>query len=43
MPFHFNIKHNKGGNINFIVWEKGAVLHESGQGMEHMASFDYAY
>ena len=34
---------NKGGNINFIVWEKGSVLPESGQGMEHMASFDYAY
>lgn len=34
---------NKGGNINFIVWEKGTVLPESGQGMEHMASFDYAY
>ena len=34
---------NEGGNINFIVWEKGTVLPESGQGMEHMASFDYAY
>lgn len=33
----------RGGNINFIVWEKGTVLPESGQGMEHMASFDYAY
>ena len=41
--FRFNIEHNKGCNINFIVWEKGAVLPESGQGMEHMASFDYAY
>ena len=33
----------RGGNINFIVWEKGTVFPESGQGMEHMASFDYAY
>ena len=33
----------RGGNINFIVWGKGTVLPESGQGMEHMASFDYAY
>ena len=33
----------RGGNINFIVWEKGTVLPKSGQGMEHMASFDYAY
>ncbi|MBQ6771166.1 MAG: hypothetical protein IJP44_09360 [Bacteroidales bacterium] len=34
---------DEGGKINFIVWEKGTVLPESGQGMEHMASFDYAY
>ena len=34
---------DKGGNINFIVFEKGTVLPESGQGMEHMASFDYGY
>ena len=33
----------RGGNINFIVWKKGTVLPESGQGMEHMASFDYGY
>ena len=33
----------KGGNINFICFEKGSVLPESGQGMEHMASFDYGY
>lgn len=33
----------KGGNINFIKWEAGSVLPESGQGMEHMASFDYGY
>ena len=32
-----------GGNINFIKWETGSVLPESGQGMEHMASFDYGY
>ena len=33
----------KGSNINFITWEKGTVLPASGQGMEHMASFDYGY
>ena len=33
----------RGGNINFIIWEAGSVLPESGKGMEHMASFDYAY
>jgi len=33
----------RGGNINFIKWETGSVLPESGQGMEHMASFDYGY
>ena len=33
----------KGGNINFIRWEAGSVLPESGKGMEHMASFDYGY
>ena len=31
------------GNINFIKWETGSVLPESGHGMEHMASFDYGY
>ena len=31
------------GNINFIRWEAGSVLPESGKGMEHMASFDYGY
>ena len=34
---------SKGGNINFIKWETGSVLPESGKGMEHMASFDFAY
>lgn len=33
----------KGGNINFIKWEAGSVLPESGKGMEHMASFDNGY
>ena len=33
----------KGGSINFVSFEKGSVLPESGQGMEHMASFDYGY
>ncbi len=33
----------KGGSINFICFEKGSVLPASGQGMEHMASFDYGY
>ena len=33
----------KGGNINFIRWEAGSVIPESGKGMEHMASFDYGY
>ena len=33
----------KGGNINFITWEKGSVLPESRKAMEHMASFDYGY
>ena len=33
----------KEGNINFICFEKGSVLPESGQGMEHMASFDFGY
>lgn len=32
-----------GGSINFICFEKGSVLPESGKGMEHMASFDYGY
>ena len=34
---------SRGNNINFIKFEKGTVLPESGQGMEHMASFDFAY
>ena len=29
--------------INFIRWEAGSVLPESGRAMEHMASFDYGY
>ena len=33
----------KGGNINFIKWESGSVLPETGRAMEHMASFDYGY
>ena len=31
-----------GNSINFIRWEAGTVLN-GGFGMEHMASFDYAY
>lgn len=34
---------DNGGHVNFIRWETGTVLPESGKGMEHMASFDYAY
>ena len=33
----------RGGDINFIKWETGSVLPETGRGMEHMASFDYGY
>ena len=33
----------KGNSINFIKFENGTVLPESGKGMEHMASFDYGY
>ena len=33
----------RGSKINFIKWETGSVLPESGNGMEHMASFDYGY
>ena len=33
----------RGGNVNFIRFEAGSVLPEDGRGMEHMASFDYAY
>ncbi len=33
----------RGSKINFIKWETGCVLQESGKGMEHMASFDYGY
>ena len=33
----------RGGNINFIKWETGSVLPETGRAMEHMASFDYGY
>jgi hypothetical protein len=33
----------RGCGINFIKWETGSVLPESGKGMEHMASFDYGY
>ena len=34
---------NRGSTINFVTFEKGTVLPESGKGMEHMASFDFAY
>lgn len=34
---------DKGGHVNFIRWETGSVLPESGKEMEHMASFDFAY
>ena len=34
---------SNGDNINFVTFETGTVLPESGKGMEHMASFDYAY
>ena len=34
---------NKGGHVNFIKFETGSVLPEDGKGMEHMASFDFAY
>ena len=34
---------SNGDNINYITFEKGTVLPESGKGMEHMASFDFAY
>ena len=34
---------DRGGHVNFIRWETGTVLPESGKGMEHMASFDFAY
>ncbi|MBQ9555107.1 MAG: alpha/beta fold hydrolase [Muribaculaceae bacterium] len=33
----------RGGHVNFITFEAGSVLPEDGRGMEHMASFDYAY
>jgi len=33
----------KGNNINFVTFTLGSVLPESGEGMEHMYSFDYAY
>ncbi len=28
---------------NFIRWEAGSVLPDTGRAMEHMASFDYGY
>lgn len=34
---------SRGGNHNFIMWEAGSVLPETGRAMEHMASFDYGY
>ena len=33
----------RGGHVNFIKFEAETVLPEDGKGMEHMASFDYAY
>ena len=33
----------RGGNVNFIKWEAGSVLPETGRAMEHLASFDYGY
>ncbi len=33
----------EGGSIHFISFAKGSVLSETGHGMEHMASFDFAY
>ena len=33
----------KGGHVNFVKFEAGSVLPEDGRGMEHMASFDFAY
>lgn len=33
----------KGEHINFVTFTLGSVLPESGQGNEHMNSFDYAY
>ena len=33
----------RGGSINFIRWEAGSVLPDTGHAMEHMASFDYGY
>ncbi len=34
---------DEGNNANCIVFTKGSVLPESGVGMEHMCSFDFAY
>ena len=33
----------RGADINFVTFDAGTVLPESGKGMEHMASFDYGY
>ena len=33
----------KGSNVNFIKWEAGSVLPETGRAMEHMDSFDFGY
>jgi len=33
----------QGNNINFVIFTLGSVLPESGNGNEHMDSFDYAY
>jgi len=34
---------SQGNNINFVIFTLGSVLPESGNGNEHMDSFDYAY
>ena len=34
---------DRGGTVNFIRWEAGSVLPDTGRAMEHMASFDYGY
>ncbi len=34
---------SEGSHINYITFDRGSVLPESGGGNEHMSSFDYAY
>ncbi len=33
----------EGNNVNFFVFTKGTVMPESGEGIEHLWSFDYIY